>query len=181
MYKRQEWARTLEGAWWLRRGLFAPDALPQEGSQNFEPHRVDPVQQVHAMTGALPTDPRLALGQIESMTYLRNQLLRDSDWASMAHSVELRTPLVDAHLLTQLQPLLTNFARFPTKRLLANAPAKPLPEAIIQRKKTGFGIPVPRWLAEAGIAANDGSRGWAVEVVRRMNSLKQWREGQSQA
>ena len=84
----------------------------------------------------------------------------------MDHSVELRTPLVDAYLLQQLQHLLGNFSRFPNKRLLANAPAKPLPESIIQRKKTGFGIPVARWLADAGIAANDGSRGWAVEVAR---------------
>lgn len=158
-----DWARTMEGAWWLRRGLFAPDALPQAAvARSF-----DVVQQVRAMTGALPADPRLALAQIESMAYLRNQLLRDSDWASMAHSVELRTPLVDAYLLTQLQPLLANFARFPNKRLLANAPTKPLPEAIIQRKKTGFCIPVPRWLAEAGIAENNGSRNWARHLSSR--------------
>ena len=115
----------------------------------------------------LPADPRLALGQLESMTYLRNQLLRDSDWASMAHGVELRTPLVDAYLLQQLQPLLGNFHRFPNKRLLAQAPRNPLPEAIITRRKTGFGIPVARWLAEAGMGGDSGSRGWAVEVARR--------------
>jgi asparagine synthase (glutamine-hydrolysing) len=127
----------------------------------------DPARRVIAMTGALADDARLAVGQIESMMYMRNQLLRDSDWASMAHSVELRTPLVDAHLLRQLQPLLGNFSRFPGKLLLANAPAKPLPETVIQRRKTGFGIPVARWLADAGIAANDGSRGWAVQVAQR--------------
>ena len=127
--------------------------------------------QVRAMTGPLPADPRLALGQLESMTYLRNQLLRDSDWASMAHGVELRTPLVDAYLLQQLQPLLGNFHRFPNKRLLAQAPNKPLPEAIITRRKTGFGIPVARWLAEAGMGAGSGSRSWAGEVARR----ERWR------
>jgi asparagine synthase (glutamine-hydrolysing) len=124
----------------------------------------DPAQRVAAMTGVLAGEASLAVGQIESMTYMRNQLLRDSDWASMAHSVELRTPLVDAHLLWQLQPLLGNFSRFPGKRLLANAPGQPLPESIINRRKTGFGIPVARWLADAGIAANDGSRGWAKRV-----------------
>ena len=36
---------------------------------------------------------------MESQIYLRNQLLRDSDWASMYHSIELRTPLVDFFLL----------------------------------------------------------------------------------
>jgi asparagine synthase (glutamine-hydrolysing) len=101
------------------------------------------------MVGKLPSDPVLALAQIESMTYLRNQLLRDSDWASMAHSVELRTPLVDAHLLKRLAPLLGQFRKFPNKTLLALAPAKPLPQEIITRRKTGFGIPVKAWIKES--------------------------------
>jgi len=161
-----DWLRSLEGAYLLSRGLFAPDAFPAEADMTVFAQGFDPVAHVAAMTGLLPADPRLALGQIESTTYLRNQLLRDSDWASMAHSVELRTPLVDAHLLTQLQPLLPSFTRFPGKSLLAQAPEKPLPEAIRQRRKTGFGIPVSRWLAEGGIAANDGSRSWARQVAR---------------
>jgi asparagine synthase (glutamine-hydrolysing) len=161
-----DWLRSLEGAYLLSRGLFAPDALPDEAGMTVVAQEFDPVSQVRAMAGQLPADMRLALGQIESMASLRTQLLRDSDWASMAHSVELRTPLVDAHLLTQLQPLLPGFARFPGKRLLALAPDNPLPNAIQQRRKTGFGIPVPRWLAEAGIAANDGSRSWARQVAK---------------
>ena len=47
----------------------------------------------------------------------------------------------------QLKPLLPAFARFPHKDLLAGAPAKPLPREVILRPKTGFGIPVGRWLA----------------------------------
>ena len=31
---------------------------------------------------------------------MRNQLLRDADWAGMAHSLEIRTPLVDIAALT---------------------------------------------------------------------------------
>lgn len=143
--------RSIEGAWWLRRGLCAPEELPalmgtdlaHEALRDF-----DPVAWVRAMTGTLSADPRLALGHIESMTYLRNQLLRDSDWASMDHSVELRTPLVDAFVLEQLAPLLPAFARFPGKRLLAAAPRQPLPPEVMARPKTGFGIPVARWLSE---------------------------------
>ena len=100
------------------------------------------------MCGTLPTEPSLALGQIESTTYLRNQLRRDSDWASMDHSVELRTPLVDAELLRNLSPLLPAFEKFPSKDLLARVPTKPLPDEVIRRPKTGFGIPVGRWFAE---------------------------------
>lgn len=160
------WLCSLEGAYLLNRGLFAPDVFPAEADMAILAQGFDPVAHVVAMTGLLPADPRLALGQIESTTYLRNQLLRDSDWASMAHSVELRTPLVDAHLLGKVEPLLSSFARFPGKCLLAQAPDNPLPDAIQRRNKTGFGIPVSRWLAEAGIAANDGSRSWARYVAR---------------
>ena len=165
-----QWARTLPGAWWLRRSLHAPEELPalmgeeraREALKGF-----DADAWTQRMSGQVSADPRLALGQIESTTYLRNQLLRDSDWASMDHSVELRTPLVDAWLLADMQPLLPAFQRFPKKALLAQAPRNPLPPAITERRKTGFGIPVGRWLAErAGKAAgNTDSRAWAKEVA----------------
>jgi asparagine synthase (glutamine-hydrolysing) len=119
------------------------------------------------MSGELPLDSKLALGQIESTTYLRNQLLRDSDWASMDHSVELRTPLVDAHLLASLQTVLPSFSRHPGKRLLAEAPENPLPRDIIERRKTGFGIPVGRWLAAESQASTTTLhiRVWAKRVA----------------
>ena len=37
---------------------------------------------------------------------MRNQLLRDTDWASMAHSLEVRVPLVDAVLLEKARAAL---------------------------------------------------------------------------
>ncbi len=163
-----EWARTISGAWWLRRSVHAPEALPglldadllAEGLHGFAAEAW-----VERMTGPQPEDDTLALAQIESMTYLRNQLLRDSDWASMDHSVELRTPLVDAHLLARLQPLLLRFRDFPGKALLAHAPERPLPPALINRPKTGFGIPVQRWLREAGLIDGPGWRGWMRQVA----------------
>jgi asparagine synthase (glutamine-hydrolysing) len=141
--------RTIPGAWLLRRGLWGLDDLPTlmgselaaEAMMNFA--RLD---QLHRMIGNLPLDSKLALGQIESMTYLRNQLLRDSDWASMDHSVELRTPLVDDQMLRQLEQVLPAFHLFPGKTLLANAPSKTLPSAIVKRKKTGFGLPLDEWM-----------------------------------
>jgi asparagine synthase (glutamine-hydrolysing) len=163
------WTTSIAGAWWLRRSVHSPDELAglmgaeaaRESLQAF-----DAVQRVASMSGPLPTNQRLALGQIESTTYLRNQLLRDSDWASMDHSVELRTPLVDAHLLQQLQPFLPALAGFPNKLLLARAPTKPLPREVMQRPKTGFGIPVGRWLAEGPLYSSGvPSRGWARDLV----------------
>ena len=39
---------------------------------------------------------------------MRNQLLRDSDWASMHHSIELRTPYVDSTLLENLSHVMND-------------------------------------------------------------------------
>lgn len=145
-----EWAQSIAGTWWLRRSSQAPGEAAamsiaiSEALANFSV-----ADWISEMSGPLAEDNTLALAQIESTTYLRNQLLRDSDWASMYHSVELRTPLVDAHLLNGLQPNLGSFRHFPGKKLLAYAPSKPLPEVIINRRKSGFFIPVKRWLQEA--------------------------------
>jgi asparagine synthase (glutamine-hydrolysing) len=157
-----EWARSMPGAWWLRRGLFAPADLPALMGEELAAEalrRFDAPAWVEEMSGPLPEDLLLALGQIESTTYLRNQLLRDSDWASMDHSVELRTPLVDAWLLRDVQPLLSSFADFPKKSLLAGAPRSGLPLDVTERPKTGFGIPVDRWSRQKVGAF--GLRPWA--------------------
>lgn len=162
---------SIEGAWFLSRGLFSLRELPSlmgddlasEALRSFSATGL-----VLEMAGTLPSDAHLALAQIESKTYLRNQLLRDSDWASMDHSVELRTPLVDAWLLRDLQPVLAALRSYSHKRLLAEAPDFPLSEDVIARKKSGFAIPVQRWLTELGRAhvRSGVSRGWAKELVK---------------
>jgi asparagine synthase (glutamine-hydrolysing) len=127
----------------------------------------DPVAWITELSEPLPQDPKNALALVESVTYLRNQLLRDSDWASMAHSVELRTPLVDAWLLRQLRPVVRAFGDFPDKRLLAQAPAFLLPGSVIARRKTGFSIPVQSWLQQIGVTTGGGmSKNWAQKLVK---------------
>ena len=56
---------------------------------------------------------------MEAALYMRNQLLRDTDWASMAHSLEVRTPLVDAVLLQHVAALGPPDAELPGKQELA--------------------------------------------------------------
>lgn len=145
-------AVSLYGAYWLRRGLFSPDDLPKLMGESYSLEilqNLTPGVLIEKMAGALPADAMAAVGQIESMAYLRNQLLRDSDWASMDHSVELRTPLVDAWLLRDLMPVLSSFGRLNGKRMLSNCPAKPLSQSIVGRVKTGFGIPLGAWISDA--------------------------------
>ena len=144
------WLDSLEGVYFLRRALFLPGEL--SALMGEEPAREGLARlggTPPGMTPAQTRDGAAAVGLLESVHYLRNQLLRDSDWASMGHSLELRTPLVDAKLLDTLGPWVTGFAGGAGKAMLARSPAKPLPDAVINRPKTGFGLPMAAWLSEA--------------------------------
>jgi hypothetical protein len=46
-------------------------------------------------------------------------------------------------------PHLRQFGDFPKKSLLAQAPSRPIPAAVQNKAKTGFGIPVHTWLSGA--------------------------------
>jgi len=103
---------------------------------------------------------------LELSWYMRNQLLRDSDWAGMAHSLEIRTPLVDIELFGALAPLVAS-DHPPTKRDLAAAAGDILPRAVRERPKTGFAIPVRDWVQDrANETSERGLRGWARHVYR---------------
>jgi asparagine synthase (glutamine-hydrolysing) len=108
-------------------------------------------------------NPRLIVTALESGWYMRNQLLRDADWAGMAHSVEIRTPLVDAELTRRIAPLLATDEP-PGKRDMADAPRAKLPREVLERAKTGFVVPVREWVADGEAAPARGLRGWARQV-----------------
>jgi asparagine synthase (glutamine-hydrolysing) len=86
---------------------------------------------------------------LESSRYMRNQLLRDADWAGMAHSLEIRVPLVDAVLTERLAGLAAT-GRFQfDKAALLKALPKGLPPAAAERPKTGFTVPLWQWLRKS--------------------------------
>lgn len=139
---------TYAGAYLLRRGLLLPRELPavlghelaRQGLDRLRP-LVHVQQQLRSLEAGTP---HARVSTLESALYLRNQLLRDTDWASMAHSLEVRTPLVDIVLLRALAPVLVS-ATGNRKQLLAASPSKPLPAAITEKAKTGFVTPVAEW------------------------------------
>ena len=176
---------SVEGAYFLRRSLFVPDELPAlMGADMARQGLARLGGSPPGMTQADARDGVAAVGLLESTHYLRNQLLRDSDWAGMGHSLELRTPLVDAALLETLGPYVSGFAGGAGKAMLARSPGKPLPESIINRPKTGFSVPMAKWLSEAAdqrawgnlpMPAASGTpwaRRWARTVVERMTECE---------
>jgi asparagine synthase (glutamine-hydrolysing) len=139
---------TYAGAYFLRRGLFMPwelDAVIGADTARLGLRRLNPIRHIEAL---LKPKPRTAFGRVavlESSLYMRNQLLRDTDWASMAHSLEVRVPLVDIKLLSQLASITARNGSL-SKHMLANSPAVPLPTRVIERPKTGFETPIQSWM-----------------------------------
>jgi asparagine synthase (glutamine-hydrolysing) len=101
-----------------------------------------------SLYSSLAADPLTrALGLYQD-TYLPEDILTKVDRASMACSLEVRAPYLDAVLVDAIAALPSTFkyGRRQTKRLLKRAAAPHLPPAILERPKKGFGIPVARWL-----------------------------------
>lgn len=165
------YGRSLPGIYLLQRGLFLPpEAREAWREPTFIEEGIACLDVNSLIERAIQSGPKSPFAQVatlESSLYLRNQLLRDTDWASMAHSLEVRTPLVDHALLERMVPVMLAGRHQTGKQLLAGAPTKPLPEPVINRRKTGFGIPIERWLAAVlptlaqDVGAEPFSRRWA--------------------
>ena len=143
-----EYGGTYGGAYLLRRGLFMPWELPQflDGDLVRAGWReLQTLARLNTTARGLST-PHLKISALETAWYMKNQLLRDTDWASMAHSLEVRTPLVDIELLRSVVALSATGTL--TKADLAATPHRPLPGAVLNRKKSGFSVPVALWLAQ---------------------------------
>ncbi len=94
-----------------------------------------------------PLDRMLAM---DSTWYLPDDLLYKMDMASMAHSLEARSPFLD-HRLLEFSASLPAAVRCPggeLKGLLKRVAARRLGEAFVQRPKRGFAPPLAKWLRE---------------------------------
>jgi asparagine synthase (glutamine-hydrolysing) len=93
-------------------------------------------------------DPVNQVAVLEGSTYMANMLLRDTDCMSMAHALEVRTPLLHHPLWEYVLPLagrLKCHAHLP-KPLLLRAVGPRLPEEIYLRRKMGFTLPFEVWM-----------------------------------
>jgi asparagine synthase (glutamine-hydrolysing) len=100
-------------------------------------------------------DPIMKVTRLELKSYMSHMLLRDTDVTSMAHSLEVRVPLID-HKLVEFAANIpaamklgnSHVGKFvgPTKVVLTDALVDVLPKQILGRKKQGFFMPVGSWM-----------------------------------
>lgn len=104
---------------------------------------------VHALWNSCESrDPVDRCIEFYSHYYLPSDILAKVDRASMLCSLEVRCPYLDMEVVDFVLrlPARVKFHRGESKLLLKRALRGLIPEAIFQRPKKGFGIPVQNWI-----------------------------------
>jgi asparagine synthase (glutamine-hydrolysing) len=120
-----------------RAGLWTKDAKAEIG----------PLLSSGLVLGTPPEAGIAGLQRLDVATYLPGDLLPKSDIASMAHSLELRSPLLD-HRVFELGLSLPDRLKqhgLEGKLALRRAFADQLPPLVAGRGKSGFGVPLAEW------------------------------------
>lgn len=169
-------------AYRLKRDLFLYQELGLYFDQGFISTGIDELEALDEKTGRLIEkieNVYLKVSALEIANYMKNQLLRDADWASMSHSLELRVPFIDRQLVSACANELVKL-KSPQKRQIINTMMSGcLPDQIFSRAKTGFETPVKNWLQSESLLQSwktqrhlkgahvPWARRWAHEVQSR--------------
>ena len=104
-------------------------------------------------------DDREIVSYIEINRYMQNQLLKDTDYMSMWHGIEVRVPFLDRQLMDLVYSIAPEirYSRHQIKALLIDAFKDILPEAIWNRPKQGFVFPFGEWMAQMAWRYDDAT------------------------
>ncbi|MDX6475821.1 MAG: hypothetical protein QOH95_1332 [Gaiellaceae bacterium] len=126
-----------------RAQLYTPEFRAQLG-----PVRTAPTLIRDAWLASDATDGVNRMLDVDVETYLPGDLLVKMDIASMAHSLEVRSPLLDHVFMEQMAGLPGSWKLQgrTTKKLFKDAIRPWIPSHILDRPKWGFGVPIGHWL-----------------------------------
>lgn len=122
---------------------------------------------------ASPLDSFNAISCLEARSYMVNTLLRDTDSVSMAHSLEVRVPLLDHALVEFVSrlPAGLKMKRGVNKALLVEAMKGLLPEEVVRQRKRTFTFPWERWLrGSLAVKVSAGINDMAPALAAHLNS-----------
>lgn len=132
------------------KSFFSEDMKARLYSLDNRPAGLRPtVQLLQEYYDAYPsTDTMNRILYVDSKVQLVDDMLVKTDRTSMAHSLEVRVPLLDTRLVEWMarMPSDTKVRGLKLKYLLKRVAAQVLPAEILERRKAGFSIPIPRWL-----------------------------------
>ena len=143
--------------------LYSPDFQAQLAGHRAESWLLEMWERLTA-TGLGPLDRMLAL-DVES--YLPYDLLVKMDIATMANSLEARSPFLDHHVMEFCGRLPASYKLrgMRLKHLLKKAGTGLLPPETLTRRKMGFGVPVGNWM-------RGELRSWMEDLLLSPRALK---------
>jgi asparagine synthase (glutamine-hydrolysing) len=108
----------------------------------------DSIEVFRKLETSAPRDDALSLIQyLDFKTYLPGDILVKVDRASMAHSLEVRVPMLDHEFVEWVArlPSQLKLQNGDSKYILKKAMAPYLPDEVMRRAKMGFAVPISRW------------------------------------
>lgn len=123
--------------------LLQPDVI--DASQTaLEMKYPAPIERI--MSRNLPLFNKMAYADLRF--FLLEDMLVKVDRMSMAHSLEVRSPMLDHHLVefAARLPIEQKFRRWEGKAILKDVLRPMLPADVLKRKKRGFSVPLRDWL-----------------------------------
>jgi asparagine synthase (glutamine-hydrolysing) len=126
--------------------LTQPGELSTLLNPHFQTNSAEVINKKQFSSGDLSSLDRMIRSDFES--YLPGDLLAKVDIATMANSLELRSPLLDVNVVEWGVSLPRNYKikGFETKHILKDVARSLVPAELIDRPKMGFGIPRAEWL-----------------------------------
>ena len=126
--------------------LAQPHELTTLLSSNFQSNVAEAARENQFTSGKLSSFDRMIRSDLSA--YLPGDLLVKVDIATMANSLELRSPLLDVNVVEWGVSLPRKFKikGFETKHILKDVARSLVPAELIDRPKMGFGIPRAEWL-----------------------------------
>ena len=163
------------GEYLFLRGFFIPETIAgilkinkNEIDRLFENFPID--KSINKLSG------KERAAWLETNIFMQNQLLKDTDFMSMIHGIEVRLPFLNKDLVNYINSLSAEqrFKKQP-KGTLVDAFKGILPESIWNRPKMGFSFPLNNWFLKGGQITDEkiyAGNGCALEQIRKFKSGK---------
>jgi asparagine synthase (glutamine-hydrolysing) len=157
------------GEYLFNRGFFTPSEVAD--LLDCDKKEVDQVLQrmqshIPAFTEKLLPEEKISY--LETNLYMQNQLLKDMDYMSMWHGIEVRVPFLDRELMELIYSIHPDirYSAAQSKYLLIEAFSKDVPEEIWKRAKRGFSFPFEQWMKQV---KPDGLSKSAMPLLERLH------------
>lgn len=150
--------KNAAGDYLFSRGLFTPHQIAE--LLDCSVSEIDTI--ITSFQKQLPSyveglHPLESVSYFESNFYMQNQLLKDTDYMSMWHGLEVRVPFLDKELIDlvySISPTI-RYDSQQRKSLLIDAFRTVLPEEICRRTKQGFTFPFGEWMKEVHLSSEN--------------------------